>query len=63
MRKTADPLVRFEERVTREFDIEAEELREIDEELAELIEERVAIAKAAPKPTPAALYADVYGSY
>jgi TPP-dependent pyruvate/acetoin dehydrogenase alpha subunit len=63
LRKGADPLVRFEERVTREFDISAEELREIDEELAELIEERVAVAKAAPKPTAAALYADVYGSY
>jgi pyruvate dehydrogenase E1 component alpha subunit len=63
LRKSADPLVRFEERVTREFDIEAEELREIDEEIAELIEDRVAVAKAAPKPTAAALHADVYGSY
>jgi pyruvate dehydrogenase E1 component alpha subunit len=63
LRKTADPLVRFEERVTRDFDISADELREIDEELAELVDERVDIAKAAPKPTSAALYADVYGSY
>jgi pyruvate dehydrogenase E1 component alpha subunit len=63
LRKTADPLVRFEERVTRDFDISAEELREIDEELTELVEESVAVAKAAPKPIPAALHADVYGSY
>jgi TPP-dependent pyruvate/acetoin dehydrogenase alpha subunit len=63
LRKSSDPLVRFEERVTRDFDISAEELREIDEELAELVEEKVAEAKAAPKPTPAALHADVYGSY
>ena len=59
----SDPLVRFEERVTREFDIAADELREIDAEIAELIEDKVAVAKAAPKPTSAALYADVYGSY
>ena len=63
LRKSSDPLVRFEERATREFDITAEELREIDEEIAELIEDKVAVAKAAPKPTSAALYADVYGSY
>jgi TPP-dependent pyruvate/acetoin dehydrogenase alpha subunit len=63
LRKTADPLVRFEERATRDFDISAEELREIDEEIAELIEDRVGAAKSAPKPTSAALLADVYGSY
>ena len=63
LRKSADPLVRFEERATREFDIAADELREIDEEIAELIEDKVAVAKAAPKPTSAALCADVYGSY
>jgi acetoin:2,6-dichlorophenolindophenol oxidoreductase subunit alpha len=63
LRKSSDPLVRFEERVTRDFDISAEELREIDEELAELVDEKVAVAKAAPKPIPAALHADVYGSY
>jgi pyruvate dehydrogenase E1 component alpha subunit len=32
-----------------EFDIGADELREIDEEIGELIEDKVAIAKAAPK--------------
>jgi TPP-dependent pyruvate/acetoin dehydrogenase alpha subunit len=38
-------------------------LREIDEELREMIEDALAIAKAAPKPTPDALYTDVYASY
>jgi pyruvate dehydrogenase E1 component alpha subunit len=57
------PLVRFEERVTKEFDISADELREIDEEIVELIDDKVAAAKAAPKPPREALYADVYGSY
>jgi pyruvate dehydrogenase E1 component alpha subunit len=63
LRQTSDPLVKFEERVTKDFDIGADELREIDEEIAELIEEKVAVAKAAPKPANDALYADVYGSY
>ena len=63
LRATADPLVKFEERVTREFDLEADELREIDAEIGELIEEKVNAAKAAPKPPPEALYTDVYGSY
>lgn len=63
LRATADPLVRFEERATRDFGLGVDELREIDEEIAELIEDRVAAAKAAPKPSNDALYADVYGSY
>ncbi|MGI9247358.1 MAG: thiamine pyrophosphate-dependent dehydrogenase E1 component subunit alpha [Steroidobacteraceae bacterium] len=63
LRAAADPLVRFEDRVTSEFGISAEELREIDEELAELVDERIDAAKAAPKPTESALYSDVYGSY
>lgn len=63
LRETADPLVRFEQRVTRDFDVGADELREIDEEIAEIIEDKVAVAKAAAKPSNDALYADVYGSY
>ena len=63
LRATADPLVRFEERATRDFGLGVDELREIDEEIAELIEDRVAAAKAAPKPSNDALHADVYGSY
>jgi pyruvate dehydrogenase E1 component alpha subunit len=63
LRETADPLVKFEERATREYDIAADELREIDEEIRELIDDDVAAAKAAPRPPREALYTDVYGSY
>ena len=63
LRRTSDPLVKFEARATAEFGIDADELREIDEELREMIEDSLAIAKAAPKPTPDALYTDVYASY
>ncbi len=63
LRRTSDPLVKFEARATAEFGIDAEELREIDEEIRELIEEALAIAKAAPKPGPEALHTDVYASY
>jgi pyruvate dehydrogenase E1 component alpha subunit len=55
--------VKFDARATAEFGIDADELREIDEELREMIEDALAIAKAAPKPTPDALYTDVYASY
>jgi pyruvate dehydrogenase E1 component alpha subunit len=63
LRASSDPLVKFEARATAEFGIEADELREIDEELRELIDEAVAVAKAAPKPPREALYTDVYASY
>ncbi len=63
LRATSDPLAKFEARATGEFGIDAEELREIDEELREIIDESVAVAKAAPKPPREALYTDVYASY
>ena len=63
LRASSDPLVKFEARVTGEFGIEADELEEITEELREIIDEAVAVAKAAPKPTREALYTDVYASY
>ena len=63
LRKNSDPLIKFEARVTADFDISAEELREIDEELTEIIDEAVDMAKAAPKPTNDALFTDVYASY
>ena len=63
LRETADPLVKFEARLVSDFVIGADELREIDEEINELIEDKVAVAKAAPKPSNDALYTDVYGSY
>ncbi len=63
LRASSDPLVKFEQRVTSEFDISADELAEIGLELQEIIDEAVDVAKAAPKPAPEALYTDVYGSY
>lgn len=63
LRASSDPLVKFEERVTREFGIAKDELDEIGLELQEIIDEAVDVAKAAPKPAPEALYTDVYGSY
>jgi acetoin:2,6-dichlorophenolindophenol oxidoreductase subunit alpha len=63
LRGTSDPLVKFEDRVTREYGIGADELREIDEEVRELIDDSVAAAKSAPRPPREALYTDVYGSY
>ena len=63
LRAASDPLVKFIARVTAEFGIATDELQEIDEEIAELIEDKVNAAKAAPKPTSEALYQDVYGSY
>lgn len=63
LRKTSDPLPKFEARATREFGLDVEELREIDEELREIIDEAVDVAKAAPKPSASDLYTDVYGSY
>jgi acetoin:2,6-dichlorophenolindophenol oxidoreductase subunit alpha len=63
LRASSDPLAKFEARVTGEFGIEADELEEITEELREIIDEAVAVAKAAPKPTREALYTDVYASY
>jgi pyruvate dehydrogenase E1 component alpha subunit len=63
LRKASDPLIKFEERATRDFGLDVEELREIDEELREIIDEAVDVAKAAPKPSAPDLYTDVYGSY
>lgn len=63
LRASSDPLVKFEERVTREFGIAKDELDEIGLELQEIIDEAVDVAKAAPKPAPEALFTDVYGSY
>jgi TPP-dependent pyruvate/acetoin dehydrogenase alpha subunit len=63
LRASADPLLHFEARAVRDFGIAASELREMDEEVRELIEDRVREAKAAPRPGREALYSDVYGSY
>jgi pyruvate dehydrogenase E1 component alpha subunit len=63
LRAASDPLARFTAVLTGAHGIDAEELKEVDEEIGELIEDKVNAAKAAPKPTVDALYTDVYGSY
>ncbi len=63
LRAASDPLEKFTAVLTGAHGIDVEELKEIDQELGELIEDKVNAAKAAPKPTVDALYADVYGSY
>jgi pyruvate dehydrogenase E1 component alpha subunit len=59
----SDPLAKFIAVLTGAHGIDGGELKEIDEEIGELIEDKVNAAKAAPKPTVDALYTDVYGSY
>ena len=63
LRAASDPLAIFTAVLTGAHGIDVEELKEIDEEIGVLIEDKVNAAKAAPKPTVDALYTDVYGSY
>ena len=62
-RRDGDPLVNFERRVTEARLLESGELREIDGEIAGLIEAAVADAVAAPRVDPRELTTDVYVSY
>ena len=62
-RETLDCLKRFRGRVTETGQLADHQLNEIDNEVARLIEEAVAEAKAAPKPTEADLTTDVYVRY
>ena len=62
-RETRDCLVRFSEKVTGDGTVSEAELQEIDGRVLHLIEEAVAAAKAAPKPTESDLLTDVYISY
>ena len=63
LRSNRDCIAIFVERVTEAGDLSASELKGIDREIAELIEDAVAEAKSAPKPEPADLLTDVYVSY
>ncbi|MFC7306538.1 thiamine pyrophosphate-dependent dehydrogenase E1 component subunit alpha [Streptomyces monticola] len=58
-----DCLKRFRARVTESAELTAPELDAVDAEVARLIDEAVAEAKAAPEPTRADLETDVYISY
>src|SRR5512132_348931 len=62
-RETLDCLKRFRGRVTETGQLADHQLNEIDNEVARLIDEAVAEAKAAPKPSQADLTTDVYVRY
>jgi acetoin:2,6-dichlorophenolindophenol oxidoreductase subunit alpha len=62
-RAAHDPLDRIRARLTKDHDIAAADLDRIDTEILDLIETKVAEAKAAPKPPKEALYSDVYVKY
>jgi pyruvate dehydrogenase E1 component alpha subunit len=62
-RETLDCLKRFRARVTDAGLLTGEQLDAVDREVAALIDESVAEAKAAPKPAPDDLLTDVYVSY
>jgi pyruvate dehydrogenase E1 component alpha subunit len=62
-RETLDCLKRFRGRVTETGQLADHQLDEIDNEVGRLIDEAVAEAKAAPKPTEADLTTDVYITY
>lgn len=62
-RENLDCLKRFRDRVTASGQLDAAALDAVDAEVARLIDEAVAAAKAAPEPTAADLETDVYVSY
>ncbi|MEU4671845.1 thiamine pyrophosphate-dependent dehydrogenase E1 component subunit alpha [Amycolatopsis sp. NPDC023774] len=62
-RENLDCLRRFRTRVVESGELSEENLDEVDTEVAKLVGEAVAEAKAAPKPTRADLETDVYVSY
>jgi pyruvate dehydrogenase E1 component alpha subunit len=63
LRKTRDCLAGFAARVTSEGLLSSADLAAIDAEVAELIDDAVRQALAAPEPEPADLLTDVYVSY
>jgi pyruvate dehydrogenase E1 component alpha subunit len=63
LRRTRDCLDLFTRQVTSAGLVDAEELRRVDEEVARLIDNAVADAKAAPEPDPSDLLTDVYVKY
>jgi acetoin:2,6-dichlorophenolindophenol oxidoreductase subunit alpha len=63
VKETKDVLKQFRERVTSQFGVSGDELDLIDKEVAQLIDQAVEQAKAAPPPGPEDLLTDVYVSY
>jgi acetoin:2,6-dichlorophenolindophenol oxidoreductase subunit alpha len=62
-RSSLDCLLRFRQRVTESGRLTEEQLNEVDEQVAKLIDEAVVEAQSAPKPGEADLLTDVYISY
>ncbi|HET8996761.1 MAG TPA: thiamine pyrophosphate-dependent dehydrogenase E1 component subunit alpha [Acetobacteraceae bacterium] len=63
LREERDCLKHFRARVTEAALLDAAELDAVDHEVADLIDQAVATARAAPPPDPATLLTDVYVSY
>ena len=63
LREERDCLKHFRTRVTEAALLDTADLDTVDREVAELIEQAVAAARAAPPPDPSALLTDVYVSY
>ncbi|HEY4802585.1 MAG TPA: thiamine pyrophosphate-dependent dehydrogenase E1 component subunit alpha [Paraburkholderia sp.] len=63
LREEKDCLKRFEERVVRAELASSDDLRKVDAEVKQLIDDAVTQAKAAPLPPAEALLTDVYVSY
>jgi pyruvate dehydrogenase E1 component alpha subunit len=63
LRASSDPLKIFIEKATAQHGLARGELEAIDREVADLIDQKVDAAKAAPVPPREALFSDVYVSY
>lgn len=63
IRETRDCLKKFREQVTAAKLLSGEDLDTVDEDVLAQIEQAVADARAAPRPTPEEVLADVYISY
>jgi len=63
LREEKDCLKRFEARVVRAELVGADDLRKVDADVKQLIDDAVPKARAAPLPTGEELLTDVYVSY
>jgi TPP-dependent pyruvate/acetoin dehydrogenase alpha subunit len=63
VRATRDPLELFERRVLAERQLETDDLRRVDDEVAAAIAAAVRFAESSPEPDPADLETDVYVRY
>ena len=63
MRENSDCLKVFRDKVTADGEVSHEELDAIDADVLALIDDAVAAAKAAPRPTAEQVVEDVYVNY